>query len=105
MESTSQNLVLRAITLRGVGPYLHGEQLDILPLTILCGENGSGKSTWFKAMNLLTRSSSEGVLPFAFAADGSDFSFHDHTNAYLKTFPEQDPDARACLTPKTARGD
>jgi len=40
-------LALRAITLRGIGSYLHGARLDIRPLMILCGTNGSGKSTWF----------------------------------------------------------
>ena len=43
-------LVLKAMTLRGRGPYLHGARLDIRPLTILCGENGSGKSIWIELM-------------------------------------------------------
>ena len=57
---------LTAITLRGVGSYLRGARLEIRPLTILCGKNGSGKSTWLKALNLLSRSLEANRLPFAF---------------------------------------
>ena len=46
----SAPLRLTAMTLRGLGPYLHGARLEIKPLTILCGENGSGKSTWIGAV-------------------------------------------------------
>ena len=46
----SAPLRLTAMTLRGLGPYLHGARLEIKPLTILCGENGSGKSTWFETI-------------------------------------------------------
>ena len=46
----SAPLRLTAMTLRGLGPYLHGARLEIKPLTILCGENGSGKSTWIEAI-------------------------------------------------------
>ena len=49
----SAPLRLTAMTLRGRGPYLHGARLDIKPLTILCGENGSGKSIWIDLMNSL----------------------------------------------------
>lgn len=62
------NCILRAITLRGIGSYLHGARLKIRPLTILCGTNGSGKSTWLKALNLLKDavgdSSCEEPFPF-----------------------------------------
>ncbi|MCA9229604.1 MAG: DUF3696 domain-containing protein [Planctomycetales bacterium] len=47
------NLILRAMTLRGIGSYLHGSRLEFRPLTILCGTNGSGKSSWFNALNSL----------------------------------------------------
>ena len=46
----SAPLRLTAMTLRGLGPYLHGARLEIKPLTILCGENGSGKSTWIETL-------------------------------------------------------
>ena len=46
----SAPLRLTAMTLRGHGPYLHGARLEIKPLTILCGENGSGNSTWIEAI-------------------------------------------------------
>ena len=49
----SAPLRLTAMTLRGLGPYLHGARLEIKPLTILCGENGSGKSTWIEMLRLL----------------------------------------------------
>jgi len=65
-EHQQAAFVLTAITLRGVGSYLHGTRLDIRPLTILCGKNGSGKSTWLKALNLLSRSLEANRLPFGF---------------------------------------
>ena len=55
----SAPLRLTAMTLRGLGPYLHGARLEIKPLTILCGENGSGKSTWIEALRILSLVSSE----------------------------------------------
>ena len=90
MSNMRKELVLRTMTLRGIGPYLHGTRLDIKPLTILCGENGSGKSTWFKALNLLKQSQDRNAFPFTFTPDseGSGYSYHDYTNAYLKTFSE-----------------
>jgi len=74
-----------------------GARLEIRPLTILCGENGSGKSTWFKTLNLLKGSPR---LPFDFGREGSDLSFHDYTNSFLKSFredwvPEEFRDPRA----------
>jgi energy-coupling factor transporter ATP-binding protein EcfA2 len=59
-------LRLEAITLRGVGSYVHGSRLEVRPLTILSGVNGSGKSTWFKALAMLERSAEKRLLPFAF---------------------------------------
>ena len=64
-------LILDAMTLRGLGPYLEGTRLEVRPLTILCGKNGSGKSTWLKMLNLLQRSQLRGLLPFAFDRDES----------------------------------
>jgi energy-coupling factor transporter ATP-binding protein EcfA2 len=52
------------MTLRGVGSYLYGERLDIRPMTVLCGKNGSGKSTWLKSLDLLKLSLPS--LPFEF---------------------------------------
>ncbi len=49
----SAKLRLNAITLRGIGPYVHGARLEIKPLTILCGENGSGKSTWIEVLRMM----------------------------------------------------
>jgi len=43
-------MILDAMTLRGIGSYLHGARMDINPLTILCRANGSWKSTWFKSL-------------------------------------------------------
>ena len=60
-------MILDAMTLRGIGSYLHGARLDIKPLTILCGANGSGKSTWLKALNLLEESLNANRFPFGFA--------------------------------------
>src|SRR3954453_18391081 len=60
-------LHLDAMTRRGVGSYIRGSRLDVRPLTILSGVNGSGKSTWFKALAVLRRSLDR--LPFAFDVD------------------------------------
>ena len=62
-----QLLVLDAMTLRGIGSYLEGARLQFRPLTILCGANGSGKSTWMKMLNLLQESIKQKVLPFGFS--------------------------------------
>ncbi len=60
----SAPLRLTAMTLRGLGPYLHGARLEIKPLTILCGENGSGKSTWIEALRILDLISKEQEADF-----------------------------------------
>ena len=44
---------LNKLTLRAIGSYLDGADIDIRPLTILCGTNGSGKSTWVNTLTLL----------------------------------------------------
>jgi energy-coupling factor transporter ATP-binding protein EcfA2 len=44
---------LKEITLHGIGSYYKPARLEIKPLTILCGTNGSGKSTWMKVLNVL----------------------------------------------------
>lgn len=83
---TTNRLILDAMTLRGIGPYVHGSRLEVRPLTILCGTNGSGKSTWLKALNLLARSHEKGMLPFEFDRDDSG-TWHDETNAMVKVEP------------------
>lgn len=101
MSTHAQPLALTAMTLRGVGSYLYGQRLDLRPLTIICGENGSGKSTWFKAWNLLKNSRNRSDFPFAFAPDAASF-WHDYTNSYLKMFPddcEQDTAADSAFGP------
>jgi len=62
-------LRLKAMTLRGIGSYLHGERLDIRPLTVLCGSNGSGKSTWLAVLDLLKKHCANGVLPLLTKSD------------------------------------
>lgn len=42
---------LKEITLHGIGSYYKPARLEIKPLTILCGTNGSGKSTWMKVLS------------------------------------------------------
>lgn len=58
--------VLDAITLQGFGSYISPARLDLKPFTILCGKNGSGKSTWLKALRVLKDSMASGQLPYAF---------------------------------------
>lgn len=88
MDVPSQELVLTSMTLRGVGSYFFGERLELKPLTILCGENGSGKSTWFKALNLLKESQQRPSFPFHFEADDKESWWHNYANAYLKMFAD-----------------
>lgn len=61
---------LEAVTLRGIGSYFHEARLEIKPLTILCGQNGSGKSTWFKILKFLRQSSEDILFPLFFLQDG-----------------------------------
>lgn len=46
-------LRLKEITLHGIGSYYKPARLEIKPLTILCGTNGAGKSTWMKVLSAL----------------------------------------------------
>jgi energy-coupling factor transporter ATP-binding protein EcfA2 len=71
------------MTLRGIGSYFHGAELQLRPLTILCGKNGSGKSTWLKIIEVLQRSSQKGKLPFAFDVDDTDCHDMQLANALL----------------------
>jgi hypothetical protein len=91
-------LVLTAMTLRGVGSYLRGARLEVRPLKILCGKNGSGKSTWLKALNLLRASLKANRLPFGFAV--ADWKSDDIqvTNAY---YHRAYADAHAALADPT----
>jgi len=71
------------MTLRGIGSYLRGARLDLRPMTVLCGKNGSGKSTWLQALDLLEKSAGSDQFPFVLASERS--AAHDHTNAYINT--------------------
>ncbi|MCE9635807.1 MAG: AAA family ATPase [Planctomycetes bacterium] len=87
-------LQLRALTLRGIGSYVRGARLDLRPLTILCGTNGSGKSTWFRALGLLRASVSRDYFPFYLCeplAEGRVHTFG-FTNALLATSENWDFD-------------
>lgn len=42
---------MRAITIRNVGPIINSSGLEIKPLTIFCGQQGSGKSTITKLIS------------------------------------------------------
>lgn len=76
----SAPLRLTAMTLRGFGPYVHGERLEIRPLTILCGENGSGKSTWIEMLSKLKRTvADEPAFPFCTLVDPDRAYFTYHT--------------------------
>ena len=65
----SAPLRLTAMTLRGLGPYLHGARLEIKPLTILCGENGSGKSTWIEMLQALNEAAKNEHFPIVYLPD------------------------------------
>jgi ABC-type ATPase involved in cell division len=83
-DGMQQKVVLKAMTLRGVGSYLKGARLEIRPLTILCGKNGSGKSTWLKMLNLLK--DSQNLLPFALNTEGGEEGprYGSYTNALVR---------------------
>ena len=59
-------LSLTGLTLHGFGSYRSGTRLEIKPLTIICGENGSGKSTWLKALSVIQEAIDEDCFPFLF---------------------------------------
>jgi energy-coupling factor transporter ATP-binding protein EcfA2 len=80
VDYVKSRLRLRAMTLRGVGPYIDGSRIEIRPLTILCGENGSGKSTWLRALGLLKQNADR--LPWGFNSEGKDPSAIGFTNAF-----------------------
>src|SRR5580700_6012961 len=69
-------LQLKEITLRGLGPYLHGAKLEIKPLTILCGKNGSGKSTWIEALRFLKMAAVDDLFPLKAHREVDCFSQH-----------------------------
>ena len=78
MDAKKKLLRLDSMTLRGIGSYFQGAELKFRPLTILCGANGSGKSTWLDRIAMLQRSLSKGRLPFWFDTDDNDI--YDHQN-------------------------
>ena len=94
MKHTPYNapdFALSALTVRGIGPYIHGARLEIRPLTIICGENGAGKSTWFKVLKVLRDSSADGSLPFKLNDEGRQM-----TNAFYRSFQmEEDCEFRS----------
>ena len=91
MKNVLQNQVaLRAITLQGVKSYLYGVRLEVRPLTILCGTNGSGKSVWFKVLNILKESHRQGKLPFDFAEDSDAGLNARFINTYLHDAKPED---------------
>ncbi len=65
LELTGANYRLDSVTLRGIGSYFHEARLEIRPITILCGQNGSGKSTWFKILRVLRESSLNVLFPIS----------------------------------------
>jgi hypothetical protein len=81
-------VTLIALTLRGIGSYFDGARLEVRPITILCGKNGSGKSWWFKAINLLR--DSQALLPFRFDRSAFGTAIQDHTNARVKLMARED---------------
>ena len=92
---TQNSVVLTAMTLRGIGSYLYGARLEFRPLTVLCGTNGSGKSTWLKVLNLLRRSLETKKLPFAF--DIADWAT-DNIELMNAFYHLTDPDAHAKIS-------
>ena len=84
------SLVLNAMTLRGIGSYLMGERLEFKPLTVICGTNGSGKSTWLKALNVLTKSLALNRLPYGFEVSDWDPNDIKFTSAFYHLASQED---------------
>ena len=95
-------LVLTAMTLRGIGSYLHGARLELRPLTVLCGKNGSGKSTWLKVLNLLSESLEAGRLPFGYVVNDWEPDNIQILNAFYHL---ADPEEHARFADAKATGD
>ena len=101
----SAPLRLTAMTLRGLGPYLHGARLDIKPLTILCGENGSGKSTWdWNALEAVDRCVSLDKSSLNYGAAPMNYPFpsdvEQRVQSQLETglYPAEEDVLRAAMT-------
>ncbi len=91
---------LESLSLRGFGPYYNTARLELRPITVLCGKNGSGKSTWFRALDLLSESLKREDFPFSWEASIShSVSDIDITNArlYLKGDPENPAETKDAL--------
>lgn len=88
MNPMRKPLVLRSLTVRGIGSYLHGARLDIRPLTVLCGPNGGGKSTWLRVLRLLCNSTD--ALPFRLQPSDSRL-LNTLANIYLDSYRLDDP--------------
>ncbi len=86
MSAFKKLLRLDSMTLRGVGSYFHGAELKFRPLTILCGTNGSGKSTWFNMLSILQRSLEKKTLPFSLDADDSGCNDHQLISSRFNSF-------------------
>ena len=93
---------LIAITLRGIKSYVDGARLEKSPLTVLCGTNGSGKSTWICALNYIVTAYKEPDFPFVmpdYLASTTDASFPgmlsaaffyvSDTNEFIKIFNDK----------------
>jgi len=85
------------MTLRGIGSYLMGDRLEFKPLTVICGTNGSGKSTWLKALNVLTKSLALNRLPYGFEVSDWDPNDIKFTSAFYHLASEEDADKVADL--------
>jgi len=90
---------LNAMTLRGIGSYQYGQRLEIRPLTVICGENASGKSTWLKAFDGLWRSRRL-VLPIVLPLS-SDQDYYGPINANLKHWSESRDPKKELLYPES----
>ena len=66
-EPLNKLLRLDSMTLRGIGSYYHARELKFrTPDGILCGTNGSGKSTWLDRIAMLQRSLSKRKVTIRF---------------------------------------
>jgi len=59
-------IYLQKLTIHGIGPFRDKHAISIKPLTLLCGENGKGKSTWLGILDKLRDASWSSNFPFFF---------------------------------------
>lgn len=90
LQHTPSPLQIESMSLDGFGPYYKKQKMSFAPLTIICGCNGKGKSTWLDALETLKGPAehylnqhrpSQQLMPFKASIMESVLNPYDHINA------------------------